>query len=67
MLIEKTTWPDMVLWLHRALYLFSVGMPGGLKLDTSTFVAMTARLCELADTHCEGRIVSLLEGIRSAQ
>ena len=42
-------------------------MPGGLKLDTSTFVAMTERLCGLADTHCEGRIVSLLEGIRSAR
>eukprot|EP00656_Telonema_subtile_P013705 TRINITY_DN16965_c0_g1_i4.p1 TRINITY_DN16965_c0_g1~~TRINITY_DN16965_c0_g1_i4.p1 ORF type:complete len:359 (+),score=54.61 TRINITY_DN16965_c0_g1_i4:160-1236(+) len=39
---------------------------GGLMLDTSTYVSMTRRLCSLADKHCEGRLVSLLEGASPA-
>ena len=33
-----------------------------LKLTTASFVHMTRRVCELADRHCAGRIVSVLEG-----
>jgi len=44
---------------HKRDCLASVG---GLCLDSTTFVQMTKRLCELADKHGSGRIVSLLEG-----
>ena len=38
------------------------GCAGGLLLDTSTYVNLTRRLSELAETVCEGRLVSVLEG-----
>ncbi len=33
-----------------------------LRLTRESFIHMTRRLCELADRHCAGRIVSVLEG-----
>jgi len=33
-----------------------------LELTERSFVHMTQRICEMADTHCQGRIVSVLEG-----
>jgi acetoin utilization deacetylase AcuC-like enzyme len=35
---------------------------GGLKWKDETFVAMTHRCVKLAEKHCKGRIVSMLEG-----
>ncbi len=35
---------------------------GGLKWKDETFVAMTQRCVKLAEKHCKGRIVSMLEG-----
>ncbi len=34
----------------------------GLMLRTSDFAWVTGRLCDLADKHCAGRVVSALEG-----
>lgn len=34
----------------------------GLMLETEDFAWVTARLCDLAETHCRGRVVSTLEG-----
>jgi acetoin utilization deacetylase AcuC-like enzyme len=34
----------------------------GLMLETADFAWVTGRLCDLADRHCAGRIVSALEG-----
>lgn len=34
----------------------------GLNWQTEDFVWITQQLCDIADTHCEGRIVSTLEG-----
>ena len=34
----------------------------GLRLTTEDFGWVTARLCDVADTHCEGKVVSSLEG-----
>ncbi len=34
----------------------------GLDLSELSFEYMTKRICEIADKHCEGRIVSVLEG-----
>jgi acetoin utilization deacetylase AcuC-like enzyme len=33
-----------------------------LRLSEKSFVHMTRRICELADRHCAGRVVSVLEG-----
>ena len=33
-----------------------------LLLTERSFVHMTQRICEMADKHCRGRIVSVLEG-----
>lgn len=33
-----------------------------LELSEASYVHMTSRICELAEKHCEGRIVSVLEG-----
>jgi len=33
-----------------------------IQLQEADFEWITAELCALADTHCEGRVVSLLEG-----
>ncbi len=33
-----------------------------LNWQTEDFVWLTQRICDLADTHCEGRVVSVLEG-----
>ncbi|MDH3383241.1 MAG: histone deacetylase, partial [Deltaproteobacteria bacterium] len=33
-----------------------------LELTERSFVQMTRRICEMADTYCQGRIVSVLEG-----
>jgi len=35
---------------------------GGLLLDDSDFEWVTARLCAIADIHCGGRVVSVMEG-----
>jgi acetoin utilization deacetylase AcuC-like enzyme len=35
---------------------------GGLRLEEQDFSEVTKRLMELADRHCQGRVVSLLEG-----
>jgi len=35
---------------------------GSLELTEEDFIWITLRLAELADTHCDGRIVSILEG-----
>ncbi len=34
----------------------------GMRLTTEDFGWVTARLCDVADTHCEGKVVSSLEG-----
>jgi len=34
----------------------------GMRLQTEDFGWVTQRLCDLADEHCEGRVVSMLEG-----
>ncbi|MDO6591374.1 histone deacetylase family protein [Loktanella sp. D2R18] len=34
----------------------------GMKLRTADFAWVTKRLCDLADEHCAGRVVSMLEG-----
>ena len=34
----------------------------GMELETEDFAWVTARLCDLADEHCGGRVVSSLEG-----
>lgn len=34
----------------------------GMMLETADFAWVTERLCDLADTHCAGRVVSALEG-----
>lgn len=34
----------------------------GLQLDEDDFAWVTQRLCDVADTHCAGRVVSCLEG-----
>jgi acetoin utilization deacetylase AcuC-like enzyme len=35
---------------------------GGMRLTTEAFTAMTQELCELADRHCDGRLVAVTEG-----
>ena len=35
---------------------------GGLNLESSDFIRITRKIMEIADAHCGGRIVSLLEG-----
>ena len=34
----------------------------GMKLRSADFAWVTARLCDIADEHCGGRVVSMLEG-----
>ena len=52
-----------------ALLLISAGFDAhqadplaGLNLQTDDFAWVTGRLCDLADKHCQGRVVSALEG-----
>jgi acetoin utilization deacetylase AcuC-like enzyme len=54
---------------HPGLILLSAGFDGhehdpiaDLRLSERSFVHMTRRVCELADRHCAGRVVSVLEG-----
>jgi acetoin utilization deacetylase AcuC-like enzyme len=54
---------------HPGLILVSAGFDGhendpiaDLRLTSRSFVHMTRRICELADRHCSGRVVSVLEG-----
>jgi acetoin utilization deacetylase AcuC-like enzyme len=35
---------------------------GGMRLTESGFAALTARVCALADRHCDGHLVAVLEG-----
>jgi acetoin utilization deacetylase AcuC-like enzyme len=35
---------------------------GGLRLTESGFARLTGMICELADRHCQGRVISALEG-----
>jgi len=34
----------------------------GMMLETADFAWVTEKICDLADTHCHGRVVSALEG-----
>jgi len=34
----------------------------GMELTTEDFAWVTGKLCDLADNHCAGRVVSCLEG-----
>jgi len=65
---EETVFPALDAFAPELL-LISAGFDAhhddplaGLRLTEDDFAWVTGRLCDLADTHCSGRVVSCLEG-----
>ncbi len=67
-LFQKKLWPAMESFRPQFI-LISAGFDahqadpvGGLKLTTADYARLTELVCDLAERHCAGRIVSALEG-----